>query len=801
MSCPIPPNLSVTLRPDEDSSGCEGQPKKTAISCSDVMVKFGEVEITQTIELGYNQMAKTLKRLRAKRIGAAKYKYKFSKPNYLAGALVQVHDFHAGSADKIVNVPRPETKTIKVVKDKEGNTVDLKLFKKTPWEYFGCTSASALKRGWDFGDEPTNANMTPDNWSDKDGRIKDLSYDKKDLPGDGKKGLRQAYLREAYVLVGNGGDSSNGLLTDRSRQVEFENYFNSKALQYIDYTNELRILYSLAATGQLPYDVITRKYRIGNNAANPGYTREVKIVLNLYFKVVRAEMASTAGSVFSDVTLNGIEFAQSGASHPTKSCLKVVTVLNNQDSGSVKKGVYFFGVVWGKADPHQTFSKLLEDQPLEPAHGIGTKKSPGKTTATPFNDAYNIKRSYLQDGDAIKMPDNYVRFKDNLNPWGQYIVHRIELLRFFNIERAGAACWELREKAGATNGINQYRTLDKDFWGSPSSAGQSFPVRIARVQAKKAGDHIEIVPGLVLFCNSGANVHSGTIAGSAFQMHMIFPLEVFAVLTDEAQFGKTTLESLPGKFMNMTSQGVLVAHWNIVQTVNDGARIVNAYIKMEKMKEAARKMKEYVEGMRRKFQEHVDALTKAFEARDLAKYTEILNSLKILAADFAQRTGHAVNLQGFVDGQTNLQTFINAQNALINAMPPPPQNPAPTPPNPSATDPQPEGPNIVDVGTEAGGAGGGTTPESTLVIPVIDDPIGVNPLGPTTELPIMPEVLVPSIDTPQLGSTHNLGNIGNSTQSGPGFDEIANGVFQNIPGHDLGVTYDTNPPTWDLGDN
>ena len=362
MSCPKIPNLNATLETAPNTNECSPDPGKASVNCPDVMVKFGEVEITQTIELGYSLLDKQPKHLRAVRKGQASYDFKFSEPKYFAGSLVQIHDFFADTPI----ISEPETVTRKVLTAPK-KYVDLKLFKQAPWEHFGCTSNNVLKSGWDFGNNDYNQNI---DWLGAP--ISDFAYNPADLEGIGStsQSLRQNYLREANVLLGK-----KGVLITQEQKDKFKNYFNSKALEAVDYTNEMRILYALAATGQLPYDVYTRKYRIGNSKTNPGYERTVKIVLNLYVRILRAEMASNAGSVLKEVTLDGAKYREAAVNHKKKSCLKVIVALNGEDTGDTKSGTYYFGTVWGKADASRTFSGLLEDFPDKPAHGASRRAS------------------------------------------------------------------------------------------------------------------------------------------------------------------------------------------------------------------------------------------------------------------------------------------------------------------------------------------------------------------------------------------------------------------------------------------
>lgn len=783
MACPKIPNLDVKLEAAPDTNECTPDPEKAVVNCPEVMVKFGEVEITQTIELGYSLLEKQPTHLRAVRKGQASYDFKFSKPKYFAGSLVQIHDFFA--ATPIISAP--ETVTRKILTAPK-TYVDLKLFKQPPWEHFGCTTNNILKSGWDFGDNDYNKNV---DWLGAP--IYDFSYNPADLEGIGStsQSLRQNYLREANVLLGE-----KGVLITQEQKDKFKNYFNSKALAAVDYTNEMRILYALAATGQLPYDVYTRKYRIGNSKTNPGYDRTVKIVLNLYVKILRAEMASNAGSVLKEVKLDGVKYREAGVNHKKKSCLKVIVALNGEDTGDTKNGTYYFGTVWGKADASQTFSGLLADLPDKPAHGDGTAKSPGKTTAMAYKDGYKVQ-SDLTGEQLKKAKPNFVVFKDDLNPWKTRIVNRLNVINFWREERliAGAKLyeWELREKIGA----GQYNTIHRNLWAGTNGYAEpnrSKAIRIESPKVKTLADGIEVTPGLVLYANSGANVHMGTIAGSSFQTHMIFPLEAFSVFIDEGQYGRTTLETLPGKFMNFFSMPVLVMHWNVVQTVNDGATLYNNYIKAERLKEAAEKMKKYAEEVRAQMHKYVDALSQAFKDRDLAKYNQILGSMKALAADFAKKTGFTIPLDKAIQGGKDLKTFIDASNLLLNPpTPPPTPDPEPLPtPTPDKDDPTPEGPETTDLTPPAGG------PSSVLVTDGLI--VAINPEGGgTTSLPIDPVVFTPAIDTPQLGSTIMLGNIGHSEQTGPGFDQVGD-VFKNVPGFDTNTDNNAGDFTWDIGD-
>jgi hypothetical protein len=766
LPCPTLPTLSVSSIASADNQNCEGGNLKEDVSCSEVLIKFGEVEVTQKIEMKVQYFSSMgPPKLGTSASGSPSYKFKFDDPKYLAGTLVQLHDYFA--SNKIVG--DPEITTVNASYKRDGTQGKTKLFKKTPWEYFGSTANAARSENWDFGNTDYNRIAGP-KWEEEP--INDFFYNPNDLVFE-SDGLRQAYLYEASELVKK----------LKKKEQSFKDYFNSQAIKFVDYTNEMRLLWALAALGQLPFDSISKKFRIGNST-NPGYTRDIKIVFNLYVKAMRAEMSSVCGTTLTEVKLNGVEASKS-LKRPKKTCLKCLIVLNNQDTEINRDGVYFFGVAWNKGNPKQTFLERVRE--AEPAHGIGSKKADSKNIATFYSDAYVLGNRFgpseFQPGDKLKQKSLYpdiIVFEDDLNPWGRHAVTRVELLKFLAHERQGAYTWELAEGSGANP--NHWAPLDKKFW---TQNNQSRPIMIARPHVKQRGDGgTEIIPGLKLYFTAGQNITSGDIQGSSVQMQVVFPLEAFAVLGE----GPLTLESLPGKFMNFFSAAIFVVKIDVVQGVKDTYAIVNWWEKMEAAKEALRKMKEYVESLKAKVQAHTDELTKAFEARDLNKYNEVLNSLRALAADFQQKTGHSIDLTVAIQGGKNLQMFIDAQNQLQNEINSqlPDSSRVPEAPNPPQDEAQPENPPVVSPEQVLDSSSTGNATDA-LVIPIpLSDPIGTNPpAAPSTPQPIDPIVFFQPIDTPSLGSTHNLGVIGHPEQSGPGF--VSDGTaFEQIPGIDLG---------------
>ena len=116
----------------------------------------------------------------------------------------------------------------------------------------------------------------------------------------------------------------------------------------------------------------------------------------------------------------------------------------------------------------------------------------------------------------------------------------------------------------------------------------------------------EVLPGAKFWLTAGQNVTNGDIPNMTLQALFVLPFESFAVLTDKQQFGSTTLETLPGKFWTMLGMGTFHVKLDMIQVINEGARIANYHLNiLPKQKEAIRKMKEYVESMRAKYHQQL----------------------------------------------------------------------------------------------------------------------------------------------------------------------------------------------------
>jgi hypothetical protein len=712
------PDLSST-----PTAACGETPKTAGVTCSEVFVKFGEVETTVEIEFGFfsdNIFQKP--KLQVRQVGSPTHNFKFSSAGYMAGALFQVHDYFCEPADRIIGLPQIVTRK---TRSYGGTIEESKFFKLQPWEYFAANDAN------DF--DATN------------GRYDDF-FQTIDVFHD----LRNEYKREAGVV----------LKRLEEQKSNFKAYFNTKAIKRVDYTATMGMLYALASSGKLGIELFTNKLKIGDNAQNPGTTRKIKMVHNLFFKIVKGELASDDKTSLTDIKLEGVDFTKSGVGHDKKTCLKAVIVLNKQDGSTNNKGVYFSTYAWGKGDGSATFMNQVEESKSACDTGANGGTS-GKAGCTIFSDAVPTSNRGGEQNPLTNSSSSIVTIRDEFG-FVLKTVTRAEQIRILLTEQGAAKAWAVGAATpGAPVTATNIAKIYDRIWSNQNDVK---PIKLATpgVQPKGGGGY-EITPGLWLFLTPGPNATMGMIQGSAAQIQFLWPLETLALLGSD----DLTLETLPGTLWNMFGSGIAVVQVNYVQGVKDIYASVQWYDKMQQAMARMKEMKLKIEGLQAQFIGLQQQLVAAFHKQDLAAYDAALNKMKQLATEFYNLTKHEIKLTEAYTLRNQLEAFINAQGKLqvppeSNLQPawlqpsPPPLTP------PDRNDPVPETPtpNIVAV-----------PPASTLLPPAAqalvvpgDTVISLTPL-PTDQ-----EILTTPLDTPTVGSSNLLDVVGSS------------GTFDNVPG-------------------
>ena len=734
VACGIPPNLTLELRNScpEDLTPKSAKPPE----CPPLLVKFGEVQVEMEVELGMDQLTWMGQKphLKAKKIGAASYKFIYDEPGHHAVSLLMVHDYFSDAPIK----SKPEVKKAKW--RSFGNSVEeIEIFKKTPWEFVGYTSSN-YQGGMDIR---TEVNLRNDFTKDT----------VKDYTGE----LRAAYFREAEELV----DERKGKL--RKQEKAFQSYIDGKLIEYVSYTNTMMVLWSMAACGNLSFDAYTRKFRIGDDAKNPGTSRKVKMVFNLYYKIVKGEFASNKDTIFTPIKLDNKAFEESGVGHEKRTCLKCVVVLNDKDGSDNTKGVFFFGLSWGRGNPDATFMQNIANR--EPVYNSLTGKGSGKGG---FSGNYNnIDPTFegKRNGVGLKTEkqDEWISIRENGEGPATTAMSRADQIKIIREEHDYAF-----GLAGMSESSPGFRVALLRQWSTPKDVK---PIRLVKMDVqKKAGNQgIEITPGLNLFLTAGQNVTSGDIQGAAAQIQILLPLEAFAVLGSE----DLTFETLPGTMFNIFASATAVIKIDIKPLVSGTYQIVNMYLKAEALKKQMEEMKKYCESVKARMQGLAQDLTNAFNNKDLAAYNAALAKMQKLADEFAQRSGTAIDLKLFYEGGSNLKLFIDASNAAQNLPVVPPNTSGGTSTPPALSEPIAELPGN-NFNAEPPSVSPGS-PESKLVLPGIEVS-NPQPLGDaTTSLPVDPVILTPSALPPTESSGEALGFTGSANN----FDNLDG--YNNLP--------------------
>jgi hypothetical protein len=725
MACSNVPSLTST-----PEASCGGDPSTAKVDCSEVLVKFAEVETTMTIELGYFAEylgAKPKLKPRIAQGTTPTHDIQWPDEAYLAGSLFQIHDYFVTPTNKrIIGNPEVTTKKCRI---NGGAIEDIKFFKKTPWEFFGST--------------------TSQNFYVTDSRFDDL------FEGIDDEGfLRKEYVREAGVVIER----------LKEQEANFKKYLNNRALKSIDYTGTMGMLYALASSGKLGLEQFTHKFKIGNNASNPGTTRKVKVVHNLFFKVLKGELASNGPTTLTELELEGKDFTTAGVGHDKKNCLKCVIVLNKQDGSTNDKGVYFANIAWGKGDGDHTFMKSVEDSDscVRSATNGGTSGKAGFTTTS---DCLALSNRGGPQNPLTKSSSNFVKIYDENNNLLK-VITRAQQIRIIRQERD----WALAASAAGSTPLAPFTVLYPKIWSNQNDVPA---VRLAKPDVKsKGGGGYEVWPGMWLYLTPGPNATMGMIQGSAAQIQFLWPLETLALIGDD----NLTLETLPGALWNMFGSGIAVVQVNYVQGAKDVYASVQWYDKMQQAMARMRELKLKVEGLQAQFIGHQQALISAFTKQDLAAYDKALNSMKQLANEFYNLTKVQIDFTSANTGRNNLEAFINAQSKL--QIPPGgdmsanwllPSPPDPTPPERNDPVPETPAPNII------------ATPEANVTLPEPAKNLVIpgDTVIAVTQLPFNPEALTPSYDLPEVGSGHLLDVVPGSGN----FDEV-------------GGTVEV-PPSWD----
>ena len=711
-------NVDLTSSPQ---ASCGETPYKVDVQCSEVFIKFGEIETEIEIELGFfsSNIFKKPK-LEPRQVGSPTHKFKFQAPEYLAGTLFQVHDYFCAAPERIIGLPQVATRKARIA---GGALEEAKFFKKEPWEYFGESSGK--------------------NFDASSSKYDDYFVGDKILDGD--FGLRKGYVKEAGVLI--------KLL--KEQQSNFEKYFNGKAIRRVDYTNALAVLYAMAASGKLALEEYTHKFKIGDNATNPGTTRKVKMVHNLYVKIVAGELCSTNPTSLADIKLDNKKFTTAGVSHTDKSCLKCVIVLNKTDGSTNDKGVYFSTLSWGKGDPSATFMKAIEDS----ASCVREDGASGKAGAVIYSDALHTSNRGGPDKPLSQPSSDFVKIYDE-NETLVKVVTRAQQLRILKMEKEGAFVWSLgATSAGAPITAANIATIYPRIW---SNANDVKPVRLAKPGVKSKGSGgFEVSPGVWLFLTPGGNVTSGDIQGSAAQIQFVWPLETLCMLGSD----DLTLATLPGTLWNMFGSGIVVIKVDYVQGVKDIIATVGWWDKMQQAQARMREFKTKIELIQAKFMQYQQQLVNAFTKQDLANYDKVLNEMKNLATDFYNLTKVKIDFTTADLTRNALESYLDAKGRIQNPEPlpeTPPTAPPPTVTPPDRNDPVPEPPAPNTIANPPASINL-PPPAQSLVIPG-DSVVSVTPL------PFTPEILAPPLDTPQIGSGHLLDVVPSA------------GTFDQVPG-------------------